>query len=277
MRTTLSALLVILALLLGAVAGPALWLQRNVVDQAGFVALAGPLGANKAFQEGITSLLATQTTASLNMPSQLNDLAGAVINSAARNLYTDPGYPAAWAETLQRSHQLTFAAAGNEVIEGDVMLDVAPLVGLIAANVGADLGVTLPVPADVVIGVEQPKAASLLPMLTLLGGWSGWLVFIAVDLLVLGIIVARQRGTTLVLAGVGLAVVALVWLLASNLVQTVLAGLAVGPEVAQQVGVELGTLARESWRGGINATFGIAAVVAVAGVATLVVKRRRTT
>lgn len=277
MRTTLSALLLILSLLVAAVAGPALWLQRNVADQAGFVALAGPLGSNKEFQEGLTAMLVAQSTASLKLPPQLNELAGAVINSAARNLYTDPGYAAAWTQTLQRSHQLTFDAAGNTEIEGDVLLDIAPLLGLIAANVGADLGINLPVPPDAVVSVEQPKVASLLPMVTMLGGWSGWLVFIAVGLLVLSVIVARRRGLTLVLAGVGLAAVALVWLLASSFVQTVLAGLAVGPEVAQQVGVELGTLARASWRGGINATFGIAAVVAVAGVATLVVKRRRTT
>ena len=45
MRTAGSALLVILGLLLAAVAGPALWLERNVVDGAGFAQLAGPLGS----------------------------------------------------------------------------------------------------------------------------------------------------------------------------------------------------------------------------------------
>ncbi len=277
MRTALSAMLIIISLLVAAVAGPALWLQRNVVDQAGFVALAGPLGSNKSFQEGVTSMLATQSAASLNLPLQLNELASAVIESAARDLYSDPGYAAAWSDTLQRSHQLTFAAAVNKEAEGDLMLDVAPLLGLIAGNVSANLGISLPAPPESVISVEQPKVASLLPLLTMLGGWSGWLALIAIALFALGIIVARRRGPTLVLAGVGLAVVALVWLLASSVAQTMLAELAVGPEVAHQVGVELGNLAQTSWQEGINVTFGIAAAVAVAGVATLVVKRRRTT
>ena len=277
MRTALSAMLITISLLVAAVAGPALWLQRNVVDQAGFVALAGPLGSNKSFQEGVTSMLATQSAASLNLPLQLNELASAVIESAARDLYSDPGYAAAWSDTLQRSHQLTFAAAVNKEAEGDLMLDVAPLLGLIAGNVSANLGISLPAPPESVISVEQPKVASLLPLLTMLRGWSGWLALIAVALFVLGIIVARRRGPTLVLAGVGLAVVALVWLLASSVAQTMLAELAVGPEVAHQVGVELGNLAQTSWQEGINVTFGIAAAVAVAGVATLVVKRRRTT
>ena len=277
MRTALSAMLIIISLLVAAVAGPALWLQRNVVDQAGFVALAGPLGSNKSFQEGVTSMLATQSAASLNLPLQLNELASAVIESAARDLYSDPGYAAAWSDTLQRSHQLTFAAAVNKEAEGDLMLDVAPLLGLIAGNVSANLGISLPAPPESVISVEQPKVASLLPLLTMLGGWSGWLALIAIALFALGIIVARRRGPTLVLAGVGLAVVALVWLLASSVAQTMLAELAVGPEVAHQVGVELGNLAQTSWQEGINVTFGIAAAVAGAGVATLVVKRRRTT
>lgn len=277
MRTAVSALLVILALVAAAVAGPAMWVQKNVIDQAGFVELAGPLGSNKSFQEGLSALAASQATASIDLPPQLTELAGAVIQNAAQNIYTEPGYDQAWTETLQRSHALTFAAAGNKDIQGDLQLDVAPLVALVAANVGDSTGVALPTPKDVVVALEQPQLARLLPAATTLGGWAGWLALGAVGLLVLGLIAARRRALTLILAGAGLATVALVWLFASGIVQSILAGMATGPEAAQQFGVELGSLARESWQGGINATFIIAGVLALAGVATLIVKRRRTT
>lgn len=277
MRTASSALLVIVALLLAAVAGPSLWIQRNVVDQAGFVALAGPLGENKEFQAGLSAMVAAQSTASLNLPPQLKELAVAVVSSAAQGIYSAPGYGQAWTETLSRSHALTFAAAGNDSIEGDVQLDISPLVAMVAASVSQDLGVTLPTPENIVISVEQQDVARLLPGATMVGGWSGWLVFITVALVVVAVIVARRRSLTVIMAGVGLAVVALLWLLLSGFVETFLAQLTVGPEVAQQIAVELGALARSSWQDGINATFSIAGVVTVGGVVALMVKRRHTT
>lgn len=276
MRSTLSALMIVVALVVAAVAGPALWLQQNVVDQRGFVAMAGPLGSNAAFQEGLTSMLSEQATASMNLSPQLSSIAGTLITSAAQNVYTEPGYEQAWRETLQRSHQLTFAAAGNNDVAGDIMLDLAPLVSLVVDKVAGDLPFTVPSPEDVVISVEQPEAAKLLPAVTLLGGWSGWLLAAAVVLFVAGVMVARRRGLALVLTGLGLGIVALIWLLAAGFVQTFLGDLAVGPESARQVGVELGSLARASWQGGINATFITAVVVAVAGGATLMVGRNRT-
>lgn len=277
MRTAVSALLVIAALLLAAIAGPSLWLQRNVIDGPGFVKLAGPLGSNSEFQEGLSALAADQVTGSLDLPPQLNELAGALITSAARSLHTDPGYEAAWTQTLQRSHELTFNAAGNQDVQGDVKLDLVPLVELVAANVSANLGVPLPTPDDVVISVDQPKVAQALPLATKLGGWSGWMVFIAVDLLVLGVIVARRHALTLILGGAGLAAIALLWLLGSGWLESTLAGMTAGPEVAQQFGIQLGALARASWQGGITVTFIIAGVMVAAGGVALMVKRRRTT
>lgn len=277
MRTAGSAILVIMALVLAAVAGPSLWLQRNVVDQDGFVALAGPLGGDKEFQESLTTLLSGQAAASLNLPSFLNKLAVEIINSAAQNIYSDPGYPQAWSETLQRSHALTFAAAGKSEVAEDLQLDLAPLVDLVAAKVTADVGATVPIPKEVVVGMEQPQIARALPLAVTLGGWSGWMVFIAVDLLALGVIVARRRALTVVASGVGLGIVALLWLLASGAAQRYLSALVLGPGSATQIGAQVAELARDSWQGGITLTFVLAGVVAAVGVASLVVGRRRTT
>lgn len=277
MRTAGSALLIVVALLVAAVAGPAMWLQHNVVDGAGFAKLAGPLGSNKEFQEGLSALAASQATASIDLPPQLENLAAAVIGSAARGIYSDPGYEAAWTQTLERSHRLTFDAAGNKDVQGDLLVDIAPLMALVAANVSAELGVELPTPADVVVNMEQPNVARILPIATTLGAWGGWLALAAVALLLVGVLAAPRRAVALVLSGAGLAVVALVWLLASGIIESVLANLAVGPEAAQQIGIQLGALARASWQGGITATFVIAGATAAVGVAALMLGRRRTT
>lgn len=276
MRSLLSALLIIAALVAAAVAGPALWLQKNIVDQSGFVALAGPLGSNQAFQEGLTSMLAEQATASMNLPPQLSSIAGTLISSAAQSVYTEPGYEGAWRATLQRSHELTFAAAGKKDVAGDIMIDLAPLVNLVADKVAGDLPFPVPAPGNAVVKVEQPEAAKLLPAATLLGSWSGWLLVAAVVLLLAGVMAARRHAVALLLGGLGLGFVALLWMVAGGFVESSLVNLAVGPESARQVGAELGTLARASWQRGINVTFVVAAVIAGVGVATLIVRPHRT-
>lgn len=277
MRTAGSAILVILSLLMAAIAGPALWLQQNIVEEAGFVELAGPLGGDEKFQESLTAMLSSQAAASVNLPPVLNALAVEVINSAVRGVYTDPGYPEAWSQTLQRSHALTFAAEENSAVAGDLQLDLAPLVGLVAAKVSADVGVAVPTPEEVVVAMDQPKIARALPLATTLGSWSVALVLISAGLLILGVVVARRRSLAIIAGGVGLALVALLWMLASSLAETALSGLATGPDAATVIGSQLAQLAQESWQGGITATFILAAAVAVAGVASLVVARTRTT
>lgn len=277
MRTAGSAILVILALLLGAVAGPSLWLQRHVVDQEGFVALASPLGNDKEFQESLTILVSSKAVASLELPPLLNDLAVQVVNAAARNLYTDPAYQQAWSQTLQRSHALNFAGAANADAASELKLDIAPLVELVAAKVAADVGVTVPTSAEIVVVTDQPEIARVLPVAATLGSWSGGMVFIAGGLLVVGVIIARRRSLTVLAAGVGLALVALVWLLASGAAESYLSALAIGEQPATELGSRLAALAKDSWEGGITATFVGGAALAAAGVAALIVTRRHTT
>jgi hypothetical protein len=51
LRTFVSAVAAILGLLLSAVAVPAIWADRNLVQEDGFVALAAPLGNDTEFQQ----------------------------------------------------------------------------------------------------------------------------------------------------------------------------------------------------------------------------------
>lgn len=277
MRTAGAAFLVIVGLLATLVAGPALWVQKNLVETDGFVALVEPLGSNAKFQEGLTQLAAKQATASLNLPPQLEALAATIISNAARGIYSDPRYPQAWTETLQRSHRLSFDAAGNPSVEGDLLVDLAPLVTLIAKNAGNAAGIELDGPDEAVMRMEQPRVAQILPMVSAFGGAGIALAIAAVVLIAAGIILARNRRMALLLAGLGIAAVALVWLIAGNSVERLLAGLVEGSAAMQEVGTAVGALAHASWQGGIVVTLVAGAVLAVAGAATLMVGRRRTT
>lgn len=277
MRTLGSALLIIAALLLAAVTGPAIWAERNIVDEAGFVKLAGPLGANTEFQNGLAAVVATQTGAQIDIPAPLQNIATGLINSAARSLSSNPEYANAWTETLRRSHALTFEAAGNPSVEGDLRLDIAPMIGMVADKVSSDIGVKLPMPPQVLISVEQSTVAKVLPLVTTLGAWSGWMAFIAVDLFVLGVIVARRRTLTVVLAGLGLAGVALAWVLGRDWVVGIFESMSGDTDMAKQFGIQLGQLAQASWQWGITATFVLAGVLVAAGVVARIVGRTRTT
>lgn len=277
MRTLGSAILVIVALLLAAVAGPAIWAERNIVSEAGFVELAGPLGANADFQQGLSTLVAKQASAQLDLPPQLQGLASGIIKSTAKSLYTQPGYAQAWTETLRRSHALTFAPTADQQGQGDLHLDIAPMVALVANKVSADTGVQLPTPEEVPVSMDQPAAAKAIPLVTRLGGLGGWLAFFAVDLLLLAVVVARKRSRTLVLAGLGMALVALVWLLGSGFVVDQVKAIGAGNEVVAQFGRELGAQARASWQWGITLGFIVAAGLVLAGVLTRILGRTRTT
>src|SRR5919112_5878623 len=132
-RTFVSAAATVLAVLLAAVAVPAIWLDRNIVQEQGFVDLAAPLGRNPEFQQGLAAA-AIGTIDTSAVPGFLADLVRPVLENAAASLTGLPGYPAAWEETLRKSHRLSFAGTDANNPEAasasSLTLDVAPLVAL---------------------------------------------------------------------------------------------------------------------------------------------------
>ena len=244
MRTFGSAILVILSMLLTAVALPAIWVDRNIVQEQGFVALAGPLGSNETFQSGLVSALSSTAKAQLNLPAGLGNLAAGIIQKAATSVTTDPGYPQAWSDTLRATHQVNFASTDTEALS----LDVAPLLKLVAARVSADLPAFVPIntPSQVLISLGDPGLRQYVTVVSRVGHAGYWLAGAAVVLLLLGLAVARRRGTTAILAAVGLALVALVWKIAEMVVAGMLQRTPTGNLVAEHFSAQLTALAESS-------------------------------
>ncbi|WP_125613346.1 hypothetical protein [Specibacter cremeus] len=207
MRTFGSAVMVILSLLLTAVAVPSVWVQRNVVNEQGFVSMVDPLGGDARFQQALTQTVAQTAVKHLDVPHGLDQAAGKLIEAAAAKLTTLPGYPAAWTETLRRSHELAFDAPADAALQ----LDIAPLVRLLVDNATTGLGATVPTPDQVLVTVDNSAQGTVVPLLKDIGAAAYWMLGGAVLLLVLGLLLARRRTTTLLLAGIGLAVVAGLW------------------------------------------------------------------
>jgi hypothetical protein len=213
-RTFVSALATLLAILLAAVAVPAIWLDRNIVQEQGFVELAAPLGADSGFQQGLAAA-AVGTIDTSAVPGFLADLVRPALEDAAARIAGLPGYPAAWEETLRRSHRLSFAAPETEAADtasaSSLTLDVAPLVALGAEEISRTTRLPLDPPDQTLINVGQPEQKEWTERLSTYAPAGYLLAGGAVVALLLALVAARRRWTVLAGAGLGALVLAAVW------------------------------------------------------------------
>lgn len=226
MRTFLSALLAVLALVVAAGGVVSAWVNGNVVDEAGFVALAAPLGDDAEFQAALTDSLAQEVTAGAGLPEQLDAFVEPLIRDAAGAVTGSSGYPAAWTETLRLSHAVTLAQAPDPSQQAPAILtlDVGPVVGLVAENVGGTLNVDLQVPDDTTIEIGSFERGGLLSgVADAVQEWRLYLAGAAV-LALLALVIARRRGITLALLGLGMAAIGAVGLLAGRWMPEAAAG-----------------------------------------------------
>ena len=235
MRTFVSAFATLLAILLAAVAVPAIWLDRNIVQEQGFVELASPLGRNSEFQQGLaTAAVGTIDTSAV--PGFLADLVRPALEDAAASMTGLPGYPAAWEETLRRSHRLSFTApqaeAGQTAPASSLTLDVAPLVALGAEEISRTTRFPLDPPDQTLIDVGQPEQKEWTERLTVYAPAGYLMAAGAAVALLLAVVAARRRWTVLVGAGLGALVLAAVWTAGSQLGSAAVLAADTGNEVA---------------------------------------------
>lgn len=278
MRSFFAAIMVLLALALTAVAIPAIWADRNIVQESGFVAMASPLGSDAKFQKALAEAATKTVSSQLKLDSGLLALVQPTIESAANALSSDPGYPAAWTETLRRSHRLTVAAtppAGQQGSGQDrVTLDIAPLLGLVEKKVAAGLGVEATTPAQVLIEVGQPEQRAAIIKLATYAPLGYWLAGGALLALLLALVIAHRRSTTILLAGIGLAAVAGVWKLATGRVADTVRASTSGNDVADLFKQHFLTAATGSFDHWIGIALAGAGLLVVAGALGRVFSRR---
>jgi hypothetical protein len=277
-RTFVSALATLLAILLAAVAVPAVWLDRNIVQEQGFVELAAPLGTNSEFQQGLASA-AVGTIDTSAVPGFLADLVRPALENVASSMTGLPGYPAAWEESLRRSHRLNFAepgaADGEAAPASTLTLDVAPLVALGAEEISRATQLPLDPPDQTLISVGRPeqkewteRLGSYAPAGYLLAGGA------AVALL-LALVAARRRWTVLAGAGIGALVLAAAWTLGSQLASSVVLATDSGNEVANMFRDGFVAAATRDFQGWTLSTAITGAALLLVGVVAGLISRRR--
>ena len=264
---------------MAAVAVPAMWVDRNIVQEDGFVALTAPLGKDPAFQQRLATAAVGTLASGANIPDALKELARPVLDNAAQSLTGLPGYPDAWAETLRKSHRLTFADPSTLPPEADgsssLTLDVAPLAGLVAKQISDTTSIPLKAPGQVLINIGHSDQRQLVERVTVYAPM-GYAVAVGAGIaFVLAFVAARRRWTVLVGMGVGALVLAGVWKLASDAAGTAVGATSSGNDVAELFKSEFVAACSASFGQWILAAALAGAVLLVAGIALRVVSGRK--
>ncbi|MCB5273276.1 hypothetical protein BJG92_00795 [Arthrobacter sp. SO5] len=278
MRTFVSALAVLIGLFMAAVAVPAMWVDRNIVQEDGFVALTGPLGQDPAFQQRLAST-AVGSLGSDRMPAAVTDLVRPILDRAATSLSSLPGYPQAWTETLRKSHRLSFADPSTLPPGADgvsaLTLDVAPLVGLVAKQVADATSLPLRGPDQVLINIGQANHRQLVEQVSALAPM-GYAVGVgALVAFALAFVAARRRWTVLVGIGAGALVLAGGWKLATDAAGGVVARTRSGNQVAELFKREFVAAASASYGQWVLAAAVVGALLLVLGLVLRTVGGRR--
>ncbi|MDJ0321373.1 hypothetical protein [Pseudarthrobacter sp. PS3-L1] len=251
MRTFFSSLAVIVGLLLAAVAGPAIWVDRNVVQEDGFVSLMAPLGDDADFQKQLAAATIANLDISDSLPGPLARIVEPILESAAQSLVGLPGYPAAWEETLRNSHRLNFPGDSSEATDSTAFrLDLGPLTGLVVKQITATTGLPLPAPGETLVTLDQSSQRETLDRISTYAPLGYQLAGGAVVIFLLAVVVARRRWAAVLGIGISALIVAGIWALGLGVARDAILGMAGGSslqELFQRVAVETASSSFTPW------------------------------
>ena len=278
MRTFVSAIATVLGILLAAVAVPAIWVDRNIVQEDGFVRLAAPLGRDSDFQRKLAGA-AVGTIDTGSVPSFLSGLVEPMLEKAAESLTGLPGYPAAWEETLRRSHRLSFADPSADSQGGaspsSLTLDVAPLVALGSEEISRTTRLPLNPPEQTLINVGQPAQREWTERLATYAPMGYILAIGSAAAFLLALVAARRRWTVLLAAGVGGLALAALWGTGLQVGSARAQATDTGNAMANMFRDEFLAAAGADFEGWITTAAITGGVLVAAGIVTLFASRKR--
>ena len=236
MRSFISAVAVVLALLLTAVAVPAAWADVNVVKEDGFVHLASALGKDPEFQSRLATAAVGNFESSVSLPEPLKSVAADALREAASGMQSWPEYPKAWEETARNSHRLNFESgkqAEETVSHTALLLDIGPLIRLIRDRLSSASGLQIQVPAESLVTMGEPSQKQMVERVAAFAPlW--WLAALgAVVSVLLALAAARRRSLVMVSLGLGGLVLAALWSAVVDLAGGLMGSLSSGNGVAE--------------------------------------------
>ncbi|MCW2735225.1 MAG: hypothetical protein JWR13_6041 [Mycobacterium sp.] len=215
MRFMASALFWLLATVGLAVAVPATWAQHNVVDRAGYSALATSAAKDPALQQAMASALTSQLMSLAGNSGY--DVNETLLNGAARAYTRGSAFPGQFALANQVAHRWLFTdTVGQSDASGRWQIDLSPMLADSSfQQTLSDFGIKAPKTLE--IPLTENVSQSLRPgQLRDVAKWGPWVsvgaAVLAGVFALLTLAVAKQRGKALAALGVsGLIVGAAGW------------------------------------------------------------------
>jgi len=234
-RPPVAVLLVIVGCLLAALAVPAVWINRTVMNTDRWVETVGPLSQQPAIQNAVADAASNALFARVNveklardaLPPKAQFLAKPLATqvetygrSQARALTHSPQFSNLWIEVNRRGHAAVLAMiTGKEgkhvsLSDGKVTLDLGPVVAnvkarLDRAGLGAVTGAIGNVSGTYTL-FESPALAQAGETVSLMNDFALALPLLTLAFLAGGVAVAKDRRRVLLWVGVGLVIAMLV-------------------------------------------------------------------
>lgn len=201
MRFVLTVLLWLVTTIALAVAVPAAWAQRHVVDVNGYAALAQAAAHDRGLQDAMASELTTQVrTIARNRGYDVDDT---VVQGIAKSYTASPSFPGQFAKANRIAHAWLFTNSARQNANGWVV-DLAPMLSDTSFQRMLDnLNILLPTEVTVpVTATGSLRPGELRPAAT----WGPWvsigLAALTGLLALLTLASARRRGKALAALGV---------------------------------------------------------------------------
>ncbi len=216
MRGFLSGLVALLAAVLLPVAITAVWTAERVTDTDGYVAAVGPLADDPDVQEALTDRL-EQYAADVVGLDQLGQLQQQpirlAIRAAVKAAVTSPSFRPIWEEANRQGHAELLRTLKDDNATEIRPLDLAVVVDAVLDAMRAQ-GLPLQdvAPPGLVFTPDHRQLRAAQEGYQLLEGAQFWLPVIFIALVLISLLVARQRLRALaILAGASVVSVALLW------------------------------------------------------------------
>ena len=215
LRDLLSVLLLTAATLLGALWLPGAWIERNVVDQEGFLAITQPLAEDATLQRSLTDSAVDEALDHELVPGFVSDRATPLLQEQASKVTGTEAYTEVWDRAMVELHGALFTPGASPL---DV--DLLPLIDSLLTGVEDTLPLIddLPRPGEASVTLASIPDVPLLHRATVLDPWAHRTGPIALGLAVLAVLVAGHRRLMLTLAGIGAVLAGLAtWLLTTSI------------------------------------------------------------
>ncbi|MEJ1092090.1 hypothetical protein [Microbacterium istanbulense] len=241
-RSVISGILIVVALLLAPIAAISGWARMQLVDTDRFVSTFAPLAEDPAVQDLVATQVATAIEESLDVPSLVDavfdgvrdlglppradsaltllqgpavDGIHSIIGTVSEDVVTSPQFADIWAQTLRVTHQRAIAVIQGDPntaltigSDGTLSIELSTVIESVKqALVDRGVGFADAIPViDRTIPVLHSDALVLTQTLYAVAVAAGfWLPWVALALLITGVLLARDRRRASAWTGFGIA------------------------------------------------------------------------